>query len=239
MTELYWVRASRLRTATDRVRVLRDGDQPGRVVNETDTKALESELNITPIRQYFYLGRTLEAFGGFAFAVKQGACAGAEVSPFDSGGLVRKIPPVCDLQHDEKRAYLTAATWDHSHLPKLLAAYPGVSADDCRRYLDTLSKPVATGPHQIWPQIPQATIWADNSDWRCWTWEARHPTLVPGGDSIVAWTCEPALAESVLDRIVSVVIEGDETWAAHLIDTYVGGGVGYLLDHLRSVQVPQ
>lgn len=241
--ELYWVRACSRGTPAELVLLLRQGDEPPPPGTVTGTKQLELELEIAPARVYFYLGRTHAGFGTLAFAVRQRSCSSSEVSPCDTGGLVKHIKPVSAWEPEAKKSYLSSVTWSHDELVDLLTNYPGPTVAHVKRYLDLRQKPVQEGPHAVWPtRAIEAPIWSQNDDWRAWTWEARASAQVPMGDNLVAWSCAPALRESVMDAIAyqaqTEAVDGKPpVWALRLVDTYIDGGVGLLVDTLKHVQV--
>jgi hypothetical protein len=240
LSRLLWMRATNRSTAMDRIQVLLDADAPPPDSINTDTKQLEFKLAIAPARVYLYLGRTLDAFGSFGFAVEFPS-TGGDVSPFDTGGLVNKIHPVCTWTSDQKQAYLTSATWPASAFMVAGGSYPGHGQADVSRYLDVAQKPTLAGPHDVWPtRIGAAPIWRDNTDWRCWTWEARFFEAIETGLNIVAWTCAPAIHQEMQDALCQVAEAAscDVATIDHIAQSYIEGGIGFMVRELRKRQEP-
>lgn len=114
---LYWFHAFERGSPGEIVRVLVEGADP--YPNPiTSTSRNEAELGITPARVYAYLGRTCDAFGHRAVAIQFGAVTG-ELSPFDTGGLVGHIQPVCRWSPRKPRAIF------YSLIPGIFLTFPG------------------------------------------------------------------------------------------------------------------
>jgi len=231
---LLWFHAFRRRTIDEVVEVLRVGSRPPPLALVTETREHEVRLGLAS-SVYAYLGRTLECFGDAAVAVALEAANG-HVSPFDTGGLVSKIKPVCDWNDDAKKKYLDDLTWETNALAALLDVYPGPTVDGVRTYLQE-SRPPHPGPHELWEQEePVAAIWESNDDWRAWTWESRSEHELPTGHYVVRWSCTVpiyqkfiAFAESVTDPVL-------QDWLEQISAKYVEGGVSRLLRELRNHQ---
>ncbi len=231
---MLWFRAFKRPTAAEVVAVLRQGDQPNPAPTAA-TRRNEGVLGIHPPRVYYYLGRTIEAFGDAAVALDHGSLDG-EVSPFDTGGLVDHIPPVRDWQANERTAFLTAFTGRSAELPNLLAAYPGKAVVEVRSYL-LAHRPTADGPGDLWPGKPNnGTIWRDGTDSRAWTWECRvvPPTIGQGG--LRSWSCTAVryreirrYAEALTDEVEIQAMEA-------LLAKYVRGGTSVLVQQLLAEQ---
>ncbi|HMJ09994.1 MAG TPA: hypothetical protein VK524_01250, partial [Polyangiaceae bacterium] len=187
---LFWFHARRQDAVADITTALRSGVV---VMPRTDgnTNQLELDLKIFPERLYCCLGRTIERFGSFAFAVVTIPSQG-EMSPFDTGGLVHKMPPVSTWASAERQKFLVDYSWPTTSVGSLLATYPGPTTLDIERYLDTDHRPAQHGPHQIWAGKMEADIWANATHWCAWTWEGRFEVTIPVADQLVAWTCTPA-----------------------------------------------
>lgn len=203
----------------------------------TDTKQLELELGILPHALYCYLGRTLEVFGDLALALAPSASTAGSMSPFDSGGLVEKCPPVCDWAHEKKKDFLAAYTWPMSERASLLRKYPGGEADDLRRYLDPSRRPEQQGPHSIWPDKPEANIWELDRHWRGWTWEGRWPDELPIEGHVVGWSCAPARWADVITWFETEASDREFASFTRLRPLFVEGGVGGLIASLHARQV--
>src|SRR4051812_3430278 len=81
---LFWFHARRDDSVAGITSVLRSGAPVAARRGGGDTEQLELDLGLPP-NVYCYLGRTLESFGSFAFAVSSAAALG-KMSPFDTGG---------------------------------------------------------------------------------------------------------------------------------------------------------
>jgi hypothetical protein len=228
---LLWFHATGRQAASDYVRLLDVGLRPAAFV--TDTQQLELHLAIVPHRVYCYLGRTLEAFGEFCVALRPDSLPVGELSPFDTGGLVRKLEPIRTWTREQQQTYLDAFSFSTLTRADCLARHP---AEALVEYLEC-ARPVQRGPHQLWDGTPEADIWAlaPEHDWRAWTWEGRWQQL-PIAGQIVAWSCAPSLFPLILDatertdaNISSEILDG-------FLQTYQPGGVGALVADLKAVQ---
>jgi hypothetical protein len=232
---LVWVHAFRRADEAAIVRVLRDGPQIH--PDETnDTRVYEGRLGIAPNRVYAYVGRTLETFGENALVLPPAAVRGGHLTPFDTGGTIRKIRPIDDFPDPEKAAYVAAFTWT---LPEDLAAcletYPTGDATRLAAYLDT-AKPDGRGPGDLWPGKPDAAIWEQNTDWRAWTWEGRAEPHHLAIDQLRHWTCSPSVANGVFATAKRLYGATDRPFLLRLTKTYLEGGVGSMLLRLRKDQ---
>src|SRR4051812_2917142 len=134
---MFWFHAFRSGTMEEAFRVLHEGPAPPPASVKPDTRELESLLSIAEPRVYCYLGRTSDSFGPFAVAVSRSLDdAPGDVSPFDTGGLVKKIAPVHGWPEADKRLYLKGYTWSASELDELLRIYPSTSRDRGMAYLE-------------------------------------------------------------------------------------------------------
>lgn len=221
------------------IAVVRNGPSPN--PNPNKTKANEAVLGVVPPHVYFCLGRAAVAFGEFAVAVRGGNHLSlGTMCPFDSGGLVERIEPVCGWDQNAKRAYLTEYSWSTADLDAALSKYPGTASKDLALYLGGESKPPMAGPHNIWHGRTEADIWARATDWRAWSWEGRWPEqllLRDTLDDVVAWTCPPARNPEVFDLIDHLGVQSNP-WLPALMKKWVKGGIGALVDHLRERQAP-
>lgn len=226
--QLFWFHATRRPAVDHYVGVLRDGCRPPPTVSET--QQLELALDITPPRVYCYLGRTLEQFGEFCLVFEPPRLPTGNMSPFDTGGLVRKIRPVSDWQIVQRVEYLRALSFSTQTMDDMLAGYP---ADQHERYLDC-ERPTFAGPHEIWTDAPIADIWAQGTHWRAWTWEGRWEML-PVAGTIRAWTCAPAIFMDIVERI-----EAAPDLPVAVVDDFLArfrpGGVSALVADLRVEQ---
>jgi hypothetical protein len=231
---LLWFHAFRRPTIHEIVEVLRVGSSPPPAGVVTDTRALEERLGLKP-NVYAYLGRTLECFGDAAFAVSLEAASGHLLSPFDTGGLVNKIKPVCDWADDLRRKYLTALTWDFSERESVFRAYPGTTIEQVRTYLAE-ARPPHPGPHGYWNRKPIASIWSDNHDWRAWTWECRTERQLATADHIIRWSCSLPIYQQLLEFSETVTEPSFQDWLEEVFTKYVDGGVSRLIRALREHQ---
>jgi hypothetical protein len=230
---LLWFHVFDRNTPRAIVQVLRDGPAPN--PNPlAKTKENEDELGIAPSCVYAYLGAVSDKFGQRAVVARQGWLNGY-VSPFDTGGLVKKINPVNGWSQNDRRAFLNAYTWDASALPDLLALYPGIDVEgyvrgDC---------PAESGPHERFVnRDAQADIWAGSANtWQAWTWEGRAPAQLPVGDDLVAWTCD---TDEYLDLIDELEEDPAGTVTAGTIkaiaDKHRDGGVTGLMTNRFTLQ---
>jgi hypothetical protein len=210
------------------VDILRLGCRPAPFVN--DTQQLEFELRIAPARVYCYLGRTLEQFGEFCIAFHPLAVPVGEMCPFDSGGLVRKIPPVNGWSREQQSEYLNALTFSTAERESRIASYPAGSRES---YLES-RRPEQAGPHEVWTDAPVAEIWRSGTHWRAWTWEGRWHDI-PLAGAVRAWSCSPSLFMDIVEAI-----EASEDLPAASVDQFLAsyrpGGVGALIADLRAEQ---
>jgi hypothetical protein len=223
--ELFWLRAMGSTGVREFLDLLQGGVGPNPDPKHP-TKKTEQLLGVDPARVYCYLGRTLESFGTFAFALRPDGLHDGEISPFDSGGLISHIEPIKNWADPERRAYLQTCTWPARDLQTAFEGYPG--ARGLKAYLD-MDRPVPKGPHDVWSTTPVADIWVVNDDWRAWTWEGRWWGTLPKSN-IEAWTCAPSFFPAVLDFFSSDSVLG----YMDLVDTFVPGGVSALIDTLRA-----
>jgi hypothetical protein len=225
---LLWFHATRRSGVAEYLGILRSGCQPAPFKNET--QQLEMNLQISPPRVYCYLGRTLEQFGEFCIVFDPAQLPAGEMSPFDTGGLVRKILPVRDWAEPDRAGYLAALSFSTSDRETHVGTYP---ASRRRAYLDC-ERPSEDGPHAVWPNVPVAEIWKLGTHWRAWTWEGRWAVL-PIDGSVRAWTCSPALFMDILEAI-----ESSDDIPAAVADAFLArfrpGGVGALIADLRAEQ---
>jgi hypothetical protein len=194
------------------------------------------DLGIFPERLYGYLGRTLERFGSFAFAVASISSRG-EMSPFDTGGLVHRMPPVSTWTSALRQQFLRDYSWPTSSLATLITAYPGSNVADLERYLNTSQRPVQRGPHQVWTSKMQADIWAVGTHWCAWTWEGRFEVSIPVGDQLVGWTCTPTSYGEILRWGDTEATDLERDLLQTVLPKWIGGGVATLVEHLKARQV--
>lgn len=225
---LFWFHATRRSAAAEYLAILRSGCQPAPF--RTETQQLEMNLQIAPSRVYCYLGRTREQFGEFCIVFDPAQVPIGEMSPFDTGGLVRKIAPVRDWPEGDRAAYLAALTFPTDQHDAHLHAYP---ASRRQAYLDC-ERPIEDGPHIVWPGTPMAEIWKLGTHWRAWTWEGRWEVL-PVNANVRAWSCSPALFMDLIEAI-----EGNDDIPTTVVDAFLSrfrpGGVGALIADLRAEQ---
>ncbi|HND30844.1 MAG TPA: hypothetical protein PLA94_12630 [Myxococcota bacterium] len=231
---LYWLHAFRRGSPADIAKVLCDGADP--YPNPaTSTSQNEAKLGITPARVYAYLGRTSDTFGDRAVAVRFDAPTG-ELSPFDTGGLIDHIRPVCSWSSDTaKTSFLRAYTWKSESLSKLLRNYPGAAITS---YLQG-ERPEPADPSEVWTHRHQSVkLWSTpQNEWRAWTWEIRSPGRLPTGERLIAWTCDPDERQSILNALRDLVLPEQDHWVDLLSKKYVKGGVAALVEKLRKHQV--
>jgi hypothetical protein len=213
----------------DILQVLRDGPSaPARGTVTSKTPDNEELLGLDPAA-YAYLGRASDQFGKNGFAVPISVPKGA-VSPFDTGGLVKHIRPVCTWEDAERQAFLKDYSWTHSGLSNLLNQHP--TGKGLADYLDGLP-PIVPGPHQLW-RGRVADIWAPGTNtWHAWTWEIRGPKL-PAGREIVSWTCPPHIFEKI--RQFADSVPDDAAWFEFLFGRYVPGGISQMFATQRNEQ---
>lgn len=242
--KLVWMRAWNRATADEHAQTLWGGDGPPPSSIRGTTQAAEKILGIRPPRIYLYLGRTSESFGSVGFALRSRALdnAAAEVSPFDTGGLIRHAEPVCNWREPEKRFFLEKLTWTWSELDTLLAQYPGESPESIAAYLDDQTYPPVAGPDAIWKVGVPANIWAPPNRWPSWTWEARAASAIKTGYEIVNWSCTIKLYEPIAEAIREMAeLQGEPEvlLAEHLLRTFKEGGVGELTAAMLRLQLAE
>lgn len=230
--KLLWLHAFGRRNLAEKWDVLNKGRHaPSH--HPTDTQNNESILEIDGPCVYAYLGRTKELFGNTAFAIKNDHIVGA-VSPFDTGGLVTKIAPVCSWDNENKSGYLRDYTWDSSALARLLDIYPSDRPGPLEKYLQA-EKPDQDGPYRLWTDKTKADIWKLNDDWRCWTWEVRCKSVIHTGPYIEYWTCPPedfAELQGYIDKNIDSI---DHKSVTALVQKYVDGGVSALVRRVAGL----
>lgn len=237
MSSLKWMRAQRCCSTGEFVQLLVTGALPPKRYESPKTRQNELVLCIKRPHLYFFLGRTTESFGPFAYAIAKESLSAAVVTPCDTGGLVDHIPPVKDWSDPEKVEYLNSITWPHSELELLLNSYPGSDPEHISAYLDPSSKPAHAGPHCLWGNVRPADIWKLHDEWRAWTWEARSDSQVLTGQHVIAWTCAPGETQEMLKHFEKKGVGDDgeiESWASHLLDCFVPGGIGSLIEHFAN-----
>jgi hypothetical protein len=230
--ELHWFHAFNRDSAGSLAEVLTQGAAPNPSPN-SGTARNELHLDIRPPRVYAYLGRTIEEFGQRAIVVARDAVQDGDLSPFDTGGLVQHISPICTWDKPTKRGFLGAYTWTYDQLDVVLSLYP---AEYGQPYLAG-ARPTEHGPSSIFQRgYEEATCWSDASNtWRAWTWELRSSNKIPAGTTLVAWSCHPdEYAE--LQEALEQVAETDEELLEHLLSSYCDGGVSVLVAALQSSQ---
>jgi hypothetical protein len=197
---------------------------------KTKTRQNEERLRL-PASVYAYLGRSSSGFGTNGFAVPLAAASGT-VSPFDTGGLVEHIRPVCDWEADDRQEFLGDYSWAHTDLAVRLADHPSDALGALGNYLDG-HVPSVRGPHMLWSGR-EGEIWdhAVNT-WPAWTWEIRSPSL-PAGNDIVCWTCPSHVFEQI--RMVAEASPADADWFAFLLGRYVAGGISQMIVSKRREQ---
>lgn len=231
VSRLLWFRAFNRRSFQDVLGVLRDGDTP-HPDPASRTRQDEVTLGIAPPCVYAYLGMTLELFGKCAVALGFDQLDG-HVSPFDSGGLIRHIHPLCDWEVPERQKFLAEYTWSSDQLPDLLKIHPGEGSAEIAAYLDG-TQPTEEGFHAVYSEsLPEAPMWKDNTDRRAWTWEGRRQGGLPFRE-LVAWTCPPDQYAEILS--LSPTTDDERQLVVWLARQYVRGGVAALLRALRPRQ---
>lgn len=228
---LLWFHATDRKAPADYVQLLTTGLRPPPFA--TDTQQLELHLAIVPHCVYCYLGRTLESFGDFGLALHPDALAVGELSPFDSGGLVRKAAPIRDWPREQQQEYLRAFSFSTEVRSDCLSRHPNTAVAPYLRG----ERPSARGPHELWDGRPEADIWAlaAEHDWRSWTWEGRWQEL-PISGHIVAWTCAPSMFPEILEATESAEVPVSSELIESFLSSYRPGGVGALVADLREEQ---
>jgi len=230
---LFWFHAFREGTIRDLVHALAVQVTVPPPEARKRTLANETILGIEP-SVYAYLGRTLETFGGAAVALLMESNQGA-VSPFDTGGLVANIMPVCGWKPEKKRLYLRAHTWPSDKLAELLTLYPGANVASYLRE----DRPSWTGPHVPLRCVePVADIWSaqPEGDWRCWTWELRCTRKLISAEHLVHWSCSVPLFQKFIDYLDNQAHPREHALLSELASKYVEGGVTRLVCKLRETQ---
>lgn len=230
-----WFHAFRRNSFEDVLEALRQG--PTVPTGATTTQQNEAELGISPACVYAYLGMPSEEFGDVAFALPAEALGGVSC-PFDSGGLVRHIPPVNGWDTDRRRGFLSANSWPTASLPDRLNAYPGASPDRVRDYLDG-KRPIHNGPHEVFPPPSEqfiAPIWRDGTSVSAWLWEGRVPGRLPAGVSLHRWSCASSAYHDLIRHTEGVTDPDEIAWLEWLLARWVKGGVAALGRTLRSFQ---
>jgi hypothetical protein len=234
VTALYWFHAFTRQDAKDYLDVLREGPVPPPVGLQTDTKKHEILLDLEH-SVYAYLGRTLEAFGKAAVVLNYKAPIQGKVSPFDTGGLVNKIKPVCQWEPEAKKQYVKHLTWSFNQLPQQLKAYPGQNSGQVKEYIEGAC-PSQSGPHDIWDhEPPVAEIWTPENHWRAWIWEIRSSKL-PTGKNLAGWACDVATFQKILAEAEEAT-EQEQEWYQGLMSLYVDGGVSGLVQAFQARQL--
>ncbi|PRQ08791.1 hypothetical protein ENSA7_14230 [Enhygromyxa salina] len=236
---IVWFHAFRRNSVGAAINALRNGFAPAPpAAAAPDTGQLELELRISPARVYCYLGRTLETFGEWSIAFHNPDFkVFGEVSPFDTGGLVRKISPVCTWERERRQTFLHSYTWSESQRQELLQEHPGL--DFLSDYLDLTRawSPPHSGPHEVWNDKPAAAIWRGNPDWRSWTWEGRFDTFK--AERVVAWSSPPSFYAQLLDWHDSEADDDEAEWFRTFFQKYISGGTGALVRELVGRQLAQ
>ncbi len=235
-----WFRAFNRTEAEQLFDVLSKGDTPN-PNSDCTTQQNERTLGISPPHVYAYLGKTLPSFGKFGISLEMAGLVTSvpegQLSPFDTGGLVEHIHPICEWDEEERREYLGQHSWDHRALETLLDTWPGNDPAEQAAYLDG-DRPKMRGPHEaladISGDLPEVELWVENGSWRAWVWELRVPARLPV-DTLAFWTCPPDVFPAFL-RL------GDHKPAIQpqileLVARYVPGGLGQLIAKLRDKQV--
>ena len=246
MAQLWWFHAfNRILqasgTGTDIpavVDVLRNG--PKVFVNpNSGTQKAEQRLGIRPPRVYAYLGRTRESFGTNCVVLDPDGISRGEMSPFDTGGLLDFIKPVCDLPTDKgKSSFMAAFTFDIRAKANELDVYPTYDAQSFKDYIECKAPAQGDGPHDRWPRSAdhELPVWKSNADWRAWTWEARTLANDFAIGSLLHWTCHTNIYRRVMAEARRKYPK-ERVWLLALADKYVQGATGTLVAALRSKQI--
>jgi hypothetical protein len=232
MKNLLWFHAFNRNSVAEVVDVFRNG--PSTNPNPCTTQANEDALGI-PRSVYAYLGKTVPHFGNVAFALRLDALAG-DVSPFDTGGLVKYHQPVAGWTAAERSDFLNAFTWQSSQLPARLADYPSAQPGHLENYLRGV-RPLHDGPHAVWrAHVPVAAIWSHTANtWQAWTWELRAKGQLPAPSTLEKWSC-PAAMETQITEYADTTSPDEATFIEALLGKYVRGGVSQLVAELREGQ---
>ncbi len=226
---LYWFHSFKRQTPSE----ILDDLQKGATWNpstQCTTATNENDLGISR-HTYAYLGRGHTNFGGTTFCLPIDAFdRDGDLSPFDSGGLVHFIQPLCGGARDQRRDYLQSFSFPGSQRRARLEQYPA----DVVAYLDESTKPAQSGPHEVLGGGPNDPIWRDNSDWRAWTWEGRMGRRLET-THIRHWTCAPDLYP-LLRRAASTLDRQGKTWFLRFDKMYIHGGLTALVRRLRNEQ---
>ncbi len=227
---LYWFHSFRRQTPSEIIDDLRNGANWNPSPTCT-TAGNEKKLGIAR-HTYAYLGRAHTNFGGTTFCLPINAFdRDADLSPFDTGGLVHFIKPLCgENQEQHRRDYLQSFSFPGSQRGARLRQYP----ENVVTYLDESEKPAHSGPHEVLGGGPTDPIWRDNSDWRAWTWEGRMGRRLDTAN-IRYWTCAPDLYP-LLRRTASTLDREGKFWFIGFHKMYIHGGLTALLRRLRGEQ---
>lgn len=228
---MYWFHSFRASSVERLSEILSLGDSPN-LEPTSQTRLHETELGIPAPCVYAYLGNAKEAFGPSVIAAHQASLAG-RVSPFDSGGLVNKIKPVCTWPPAQKQSFLEQYSWPSSELNDLLKLYPGIENELIESYVRGDRPAAGAGLHVLIDSLPPADLWEQNDDWRAWTWEGRTESKFPAVEEIHRWTCPNELYVALKEEAVERGLE----WFASLVPRYVGGGFGMLLKTVIGEQI--
>lgn len=216
-------------------RVLRSGSDPN-PSTATKTHAAETELGISGPCVYAYLGRTIERFGANAIVLPADAVTEGHMSPFDTGGLIEDIPPVCHFEKDKRNAFLAAFTFPLAAREASLEIYPSAKLPAYNRYRKG-ERPLAPGPRTLWPAIDhEGDIWDGGTHWSAWTWEARSPQKLDTS-RLFKWTCAPSAHDAIVEA-AEALYGHEPDWIAEMHRTYFRGGVGLLVKELEKEQAP-
>ncbi len=179
---MLWFHSFNRNSLEERVDVLIDGKAPSNRQGK-DTLEAEEVLEIDGPCVYAYFGRSDEVFGRSCIAIKIQNCDG-DVTPFDTGGLMRKIKPIADWNAEDKAKYLKQYSWPFDKFDAVYAQYPGNDDENVNAYKDSV-KPKWEGPHDIWGGALVSNIWSDKNEWRAWIWELRSRGKLKTSSSLV------------------------------------------------------
>lgn len=237
MSRLLWFHAFNRSTVGEVIEVLRRGPAPNPNPKST-TRLNEQELGIRN-SAYAYLGKTVPDFGDVAFAFPFDEIVG-EMSPFDTGGLVKHVVPVRDLDRDGKRQFLDAFTFSSRNRKRLVADYPGTSRRQLQAYLKGTKPGHASGPHDVWPsgkiEPTVAAIWNPSNSWQAWTWEGRAPGRLTFS-TLHRWSCAATLFIKIRDYAERSTVKADEPFFDALLGAHVRGGVSQMVAGLEPEQL--